>query len=546
MEITPNPKTTPQQTILLNEAQLKLEGLKVGQQLLARVLAVQKNGEVSLQLTNQLHSPFKSQLGSAILSAKTNLPLTEGQTLSLLIAQLGKQIILKPSAQRTQQIILKQAMREALPQQKPLKEVFSVLKQHTLQTANTTRSIPVAITQMIQQVMQNLPTPKNISQASELKKAMFSSGSLLEKKMSSATKTSTTASINTDLKAMLYKLKSVLLNQVKAEQTQKIQQQTQGSAVTASSAKETAISSQTSKPLQNNQATVNNFQSRIITSTLQPTHKPANAESATIQQAIQAGKIDQVKTAITQTSSEKPVTPSQTEKSTQLVTRAITQTATPLLKPAGEPLTEIEKKTSATNLLQLPKKESQEDFIKTLRLLQTSHPEPTKHTNIQTSPSSTADLINNLLKAIESALARTQLHQLNTLADLETGKLAWTLELPIRLKEDVDIVKMRIQRDANNSDEEQSLPISITISVDLPNTGPITAKITLLNSDVSIGFWAERNPIFSLIENNVEELQTRLHDSGLNTCEINCHQGIISDDLDPEPPATDGLLDIQA
>jgi len=126
MEITPSPKTTPQQTILLNEAQLKFEGLKVGQQLLARVLAVQKNGNVSLQLSSQLNA----QLGNIILNAKTNLPLTEGQTLSLLIAQLGKQIVLKPSEQRTQKIILNQAMREALPQQKPLKEVFSVLKQY--------------------------------------------------------------------------------------------------------------------------------------------------------------------------------------------------------------------------------------------------------------------------------------------------------------------------------------------------------------------------------------------------------------------------------
>lgn len=543
MEITPSPKTTPQQTILLNEAQLKLEGLKVGQQLLARVLAVQKNGEVSLQLSSRLNSQLNSQLGNIILSAKTNLPLTEGQTLSLLIAQLGKQIILKPSEQRTQKIILNQAMREALPQQKPLKEVFSVLKQHALQAPNTNRSIPIAVTQMIQQMMQNLPSLKDISQAAGLKKAMFSSGPLLEKNISTSAKTSISASINSDLKAMLYKLKSVLLNQTKVEQAQK-PQPTQSSDSESTSAKETLINSPKSKSLVNNQATANNFQSRTITSTLQSTNKPTNTQSANIQQTIQAEKTEQVKTLTTQ--AEKQVTPAQTEKSTQLIQRAITQTASPLLKQAGEAVTKIDQKTSLANSLQLPRKESQEDFIKMVRLLQMSHPEPSKNANIQTSQSATADLITNLLKTVESALARTQLHQLNTLADLETGKLAWTLELPIRHKEDIDIIKMRIQRDANNSDEEQSLPISITIAVDLPNTGPIIAKITLLNSDVTIGFWAEHNHIFSLIENNVEELQTRLQESGLSACEINCHQGIISDDLDPEPPATDGLLDIQA
>ncbi len=529
MEITSPPKISPQQAITLSEAQIKLESLKVGQQLLARVLAVQSNGNVSLQLNN------------AILNAQTNLPLTQGQTLSLLIAQLGKQIVLKPSAQSSKQLILNQAMREVLPQQKPLNELFTALKKQLKPDRNAARIIPTPISQMIKQVIQSLPAAKDISNAQGLKKAMLSSGPLLEKNIVKSAQTQTNLALNTDLKAMLSKLKTVLINQVRSGHAQNSQQAQKANANAA-----TAALMQTPRAQLNKRQTTRPIQPSTISNTVQPANKTANNESINIQKTINAEKSAQIKPSTSAQANAIKFTA--IPASEKLIQRSIAQTATPAFKLSGATLAGDAKNPASTNFLRIPSKESQAEFIKMVRILQKTNPEPTKPLNVnsQTQPSSTADLINNLLKTVESALARTQLHQLNTLADLESGKLAWTLELPIRHKEEIDIIKMRIQRDANNSNTAQSQPISVTISVDLENTGPIVAKITLLNSELSIGFWAERNQIFNLIENNAENLATRLLDSGINTCDINCHQGIISADLATDPPPSDGLLDIEA
>ena len=396
---------------------------------------------------------------------------------------------------------------------------------------------------MIKQVIQSLPASKDISNAQGLKKAMLSSGPLLEKNIAKSAQTQTNVALNTDLKAMLSKLKTVLINQVRSGHAQN----TQAQKANANAA--TAALMQTPRAQLNNRQTTRPIQPSTISNTLQSANKTPNNESINIQKTINTEKSAQIKpSTFAQTNAIKFTAIPASEKLIQLTQRSIAQTATPALKLSGAALAGDVKNSASTNFLRIPSKESQTEFIKMVRILQNANPEPTKPLNVnsQTQPSSTADLINNLLKTVESALARTQLHQLNTLADLETGKLAWTLELPIRHKEEIDIIKMRIQRDSNNSNTAQSQPISVTISVDLENTGPIVAKITLLNSEVSIGFWAERNQIFNLIENNVENLATRLLDSGINTCDINCHQGIISADLATDPPPSDGLLDIEA
>ena len=133
MELSPT-QLASLQALTITSSKVRLENLSVGQELLAKVVAANSNGEVTLAINN------------ALLNAKTNLPLSEGQLLQLLVAQTGKQIVLQLPEKLISQAVSQQLLREALPKQRSITETINQLSQVVQQRAKL--QIPEKIIQI--------------------------------------------------------------------------------------------------------------------------------------------------------------------------------------------------------------------------------------------------------------------------------------------------------------------------------------------------------------------------------------------------------------
>lgn len=550
-----------QQMISLNSTKLKSDGLTVGQQILAKVVSANSQGSATLHINN------------TILNARTTLPLTQGQTLQLIVSQLGKEIVLTPTPKAMEQTVINHAMRQNLPHEKPLREVIQSLKQIIRPTQGQSTPLPAPVTTAVRQFLQNLPSSKDVTNSEGLKKALREAGTFLENNLRQIASGKSDNNLGNDLKAMLLRLRE----QISQASRQGGETRTSATANTSATntSQQTAATtssqrSQTSPPTPTPQSSPTSTATQTATaaSTQRATVTQANTASTTTAQT--AENTGTSKQATTATPRNTTTSANNTATQTTAANRAqqpAASTATPAAKNIATPqtTTPTQPRPTIQGSLTLPQGAGSSEKSpatpgapvadygsgKREAAISARAPEIIMQRADQTMNSTSflqnmQDKISELFRQIESALARTQLHQLNTLNELENGKLAWSLELPIRNEEDdVDVMKMRIFGDEENKNEEGVTPLTVTLEIDLKYIGPVFSKIVLLRDAVSVGFWAEEEMTYSLFEQHVEELQTRLQDAGLRTDQISCHHGRGPATPDPVPQQS-GLLDLKA
>lgn len=543
-----------QQAISLSSStNLKAEGLTVGQQILARVVSTQGQGNVTLHINN------------TILTARSNLPLTQGQTLQLIVAQLGNEILLKPTQKAIDQALIQQNIRQTLPQEKPLKEVIQLLQQIARPTTQSNTGLPAPVIQAVRQFLQNLPHAKDLSNSEGLKKALKEAGTFFESNLKQLANGKSIQDVGKDLKAMLLRLRDQLQqSQTRTstpdgntkpvtQATPATQQQGQsGPNLKDSHAVNQQRLSQPPKPIpqssthtssQTTSQTTNHPQNQSTTTTTAgkiplPQNTPPSAEKT-------PGETNTPKTSLPTHTAQ-----ANTQKQTQQAARLIQQTATRSTPQGGLPPLPGEAAKTAGSVMQTAQTQTTGQTKPPSPQMISPEKAPKESGKNQARPTTTLQNAQNavaeLVKQVESALARTQLHQLNALNDMDAGKLAWSLELPMRTEEEnVDVLRMRIYGDEEQKTEEGEVPLTVTIEVDLQYIGGVYAKITMLKDKVSIGFWAQESTTVDLFSQHIDELQTRLNASGLNTDNIACHHGPAPESHQPIPQ-TSGLLDVKA
>jgi len=144
-----------------------------------------------------------------------------------------------------------------------------------------------------------------------------------------------------------------------------------------------------------------------------------------------------------------------------------------------------------------------------------------------------------LLQQTEGALARLQIHQLHQLKGEEIGRPSWSIELPVRSEQGINLFDIRIQREDlhahwNNEDEKASPQAdsqrwSVRLAFDLPGLGPVQAVIALQQGQISVRFHTEEELTRSLFNEYRDMLGSRLRQVGLEVGGIDCQQG------NPEP-----------
>ncbi len=131
-----------------------------------------------------------------------------------------------------------------------------------------------------------------------------------------------------------------------------------------------------------------------------------------------------------------------------------------------------------------------------------------------------------LQRHVESALARIQLNQLNSLPNGEQHSQAFLLELPVKENENIDVFSLKIkEEDQQKSDQESSKRWSINLSFDLNGLGNIHAKLTLGGEQIQASLWAEQETTFDLIQNNLAQLRERLTDVEFIDPDVSCYKG---------------------
>lgn len=154
------------------------------------------------------------------------------------------------------------------------------------------------------------------------------------------------------------------------------------------------------------------------------------------------------------------------------------------------------------------------------------------------------DAASALTRATEAALARIQLHQLSALACEQDATMSWTGELPVRNGDAVDVFQFRIEKDTDNAAAEERRSWSIWLSFNLKTLGPLYAKVTLTNENISATLWAELGGTVDIINGHLNVLRQSLNQAELEVKNLQCLQG------HPPRPRTEyapmGLLDLIA
>jgi hypothetical protein len=152
-------------------------------------------------------------------------------------------------------------------------------------------------------------------------------------------------------------------------------------------------------------------------------------------------------------------------------------------------------------------------------------------TGLLQSANGEADL-ETLLKLAAAAVSRLQTHQLSSLAQSQVspdGTLltTWQLELPMRDRQDLVPLQVKLQREEppEREKKDQETLWRIELAFDLAPLGPLQVQAQLLRGSVSSQMWAERAGTAQLIAAELEQLRERLSAAGLSVGELACRQG---------------------
>ncbi|MBL3599391.1 MAG: flagellar hook-length control protein FliK [gamma proteobacterium endosymbiont of Lamellibrachia anaximandri] len=150
----------------------------------------------------------------------------------------------------------------------------------------------------------------------------------------------------------------------------------------------------------------------------------------------------------------------------------------------------------------------------------------------------------DLLKQLDGGLARIQSNQLASLPQEDPTRQTWQFELPIRHNEQLDVFRIRLQKEPGKSGEKEDAVWSLTLRMNLEPLGPMRIQLRLQGEAISSVLWAEQAETTSLIQNNLEKLRSALEKAGLDVTKLEAHQG--KSDRDEQLPRGLSLLDEKA
>jgi len=179
LEIPSNPTLTLAATA---KTSLAINKLQPGQQVIVKVIEQLPSKATTILL-----------IGKQLVPAKTDISLTPGQVLKVVVEKSASEIILKLPAKSPLDNTSNAALRQLMPKQAPISQfqapllkVLTNIQQHsntqTTQSPHIANSV-IQLKHISRDIIQSLPSNKQIASANGLKTAVQNSGTLLESKL---------------------------------------------------------------------------------------------------------------------------------------------------------------------------------------------------------------------------------------------------------------------------------------------------------------------------------------------------------------------------
>ena len=181
------------------------------------------------------------------------------------------------------------------------------------------------------------------------------------------------------------------------------------------------------------------------------------------------------------------------------------------------------------------------------KLPSTNVPPPNRHTSpVAQMLASTIGGFDSedLLDAVQSALARQRLNQLESLPREGELSRVWLMEIPLLEKENTDLLQLRLEQQKPEQENQTEETWTIEFAIAPKPLGPIHAKLKLKNETLSLTLWAEEALTEILFQRYKDKLQAQLRATGISPEQIQIFRGKPTEQHNTEKPSS--LLDQQA
>jgi len=168
----------------------------------------------------------------------------------------------------------------------------------------------------------------------------------------------------------------------------------------------------------------------------------------------------------------------------------------------------------------------QADFKAQILKLQYALKQALNETKEQKLQSADLDLIKEMQQKTESSLARIILNQLTSLPKEDGPRQVWILDLPFLNKESADSVRIEIDQEKQNIDDEKPENWTVNITVTPPDFGTIHCKVSCFDKTINTRFWSDKQEVVSKISQHLDYLKLQFEKAGINPGHMTAHTGV--------------------
>ncbi len=419
-----------------------------------------------------------ARIGNLKVTASTPVLIKAGETFSVQVQSLGQVPLLKiVSTLAGPERAVMQFLRESLPKQ----DNFEPLMQRLLAITKIENSLPRPVSTLMQSIANNLPTLDKMITPVAIKTAITSSGTFLESKL--ANPNTSKIALLSDLKAQLLKLRTVISKQL----------------VDPYSVTGDKLPSASSRSPNGMRAAQSPFEVRPGTAPL-------------LQQAVNLfieGKIllPQLAKSIT-------------------------------LNLPGDQLGILMSQLDAKEPLLKRPGELSEPLLKLMQAIQLQ-PSPTRTIESLLAQLRNIITLQELQQLTESALNRIQTTQLTSIARDTGNNFFLFVDQPIQREDEVHNTQIQFEKD--QSEDESAEQWTVTMNFNLPELGPIQARLKLQENHLVTRFEADRHETVADIRDHLPKLHEALTKIGLSIEHLSVEHG--KTDSTIRPTDTHHLLD---
>lgn len=129
-------------------------------------------------------------------------------------------------------------------------------------------------------------------------------------------------------------------------------------------------------------------------------------------------------------------------------------------------------------------------------------------------------LVMSLLEQAEGALSRVRVNQLSQTVEQPPNTQAWTVEIPVKDPNGVDVIALLITREGDPKNSSTQVRWTVNLAFNFDETGPFAAKIILEKGIVNVHITAESSKTAAKIQSAFPELELSLIRAGLQVKQL--------------------------